>query len=916
MSLWLTGCVSGGEGDTAAATATLETPSAPVIGAQTNPLQTGGTVKCAASFASKDSLGNSATAVVRLYNSKVPGTARATQTDSSGHVEMSYPLKTLSAASNVLADADVRGDAFYCTVALSAGSLTTATVQSVNFAVEDTRPTLPVASGGSQTQALARFGASIAAVQLSAEDADGDVISYTATSNTCGDSITLDSSTGLVSGMVPNANSASSNTQCGLVIHASSGSTTSEYPVNLSFEITNNLPTLTCSNAYQTLSSGAAPGASINCSGSDVDSGTVFAYSLTNCASLSINASTGAVTGTMPAIGCSATVTVSDGAYAASTPVNLKLGFLTIPQGLNGFSNLPSNTVYGIHVDGATIYAATDRGLGKSTDGGSIWSALVAANGIGSDYVFDVTGSGSDIYLASEYGFAASHDSGASWSTLDNVDDVYFMQGRSIEVIGSTLLYDGEVGPPARSTDKGATWSNLNISLAAVNDFFVDSANSKVYASTYTSYIANSGGVQVSSDTGATWNVLGASTSLQTEAVVAVAASGGTVYVALNPNGGNAGGVAYSADNGASWTLKHTLSSTSNYAYDIYVETGVIYLATSDSLLTSNNNGDTWTAYAGLAATWELLAVGSQLWAATAGYGVMKAPFSNLSATTQYKHNLVLPAGAIAVDSSRIYASSTYSTDSGASWNFWGGGYSASSVVDIYLSGFGAIDMAGYNGLSVSTNDGSSWTRYTTIHGLPRNDLNAVTLHNSSTYVVASAAGVSLSSTPATSWSTKTTTDGLGSNSVNDVASDGTRIYAATDNGVSISEDNGASWSNKTTANGLAYNVVNAVVASGGKVYAGTGDGLSISSDNGATWTTYRDGLPGAGIKSVQTVALDGSVIYLGTTRGLAISADGGSTWVTYAERDGVSDDWIRSVAVRNGTIYVQSYYAGLAKSQ
>lgn len=890
---------------------TLEAPGKPTF--ESAQISTGSTIRCSANYSSSSSNGTPVTATLSLYNAKAPNAPRATQTGSSGRAELNYTLKTITAASNVIADADVRGDQLYCTVATSSGGSVSDPQQSVSVTVADTSPTIIIDGGNlSTTQTLDRLGASITSVQLRGSDADGDSVSYVIRDNTCGSNLVVDSASGLVSGTIPSAGALSNAVACAVRVDASANGLTSEYPAQIDVSAPNNSPTLTCTNSYQTLASGAAA-TPMTCTGGDIDVGTTLAYSLSGCSALSMNASTGAVSGTMPPYGCSATATVTDGSAQATQTLSLKLGFVTIPQGLGGYTDLPSNTVYGLHVNGSTIYAATGGGVGKSTDGGTTWSALVAADGIGADYSFDVNGSGSDLYVASHIGFAASHDGGTTWSMMDNVGEVYFQQGRSIEVIGSTLLYDGEIGLPARSTDKGATWTNMSMSNTSVTDFYVDSGASKVYASTYSGYATHSGGVQLSVDNGATWNVFGASTQLQDESVVAVAANNNNVYVALNPINSTVGGIAYSTDNGANWTIQHTMASTSDYVADIYVDSNnTIFLATTAGLLTSNNNGASWTTYAGLASVNELVPVGTDLWLATGGYGVKKTVFNDLNNVTTYAHSRVLPAGKVAADSARIYASSTYSTDGGATWNYWsGGGYSASGVADVYLGGSGAIHLAASNGLSVSTDNGANWTRYTTSNGLPQNGLTTAILHNS-TYVVGSSAGVSLSATPASSWSTKTTAHGLGNNEVNDLASDGTAIYAATSNGLAISTDNGATWTN--TLSGIA---VYSVAVGSGKIYAGAFDGLRISANGGSTWTTISSELPNANSRVISTIQVAGDVILLGTYGGLVISPDAGQTWVSYTETDGIpARHWIDSVALYNGTIYLHSYYAGVAKSQ
>jgi hypothetical protein len=62
--------------------------------------------------------------------------------------------------------------------------------------------------------------------------------------------------------------------------------------------------------------------------------------------------------------------------------------------------------VRGVYASGTSIYAATDGGLGISSNGGSNWTNYTTANGLGNNQVFGVYASGSSVYAATNGGLS------------------------------------------------------------------------------------------------------------------------------------------------------------------------------------------------------------------------------------------------------------------------------------------------------------------------------------------------------------------------------------------------------------------------------------------------------------------------------------------------------------------------------
>lgn len=174
-----------------------------------------------------------------------------------------------------------------------------------------------------------------------------------------------------------------------------------------------------------------------------------------------------------------------------------------------------------------------------------------------------------------------------------------------------------------------------------------------------------------------------------------------------------------------------------------------------------------------------------------------------------------------------------------------------------------------------------SFTTYTTADGMSSDIVRSVYARGSYIYASHSfyGTGLSVSADNGATWSTVTTTEGLGSDVVEEVTGVGSAVYTATMSGVSISNDLGSTWSDRNQANGFPGEGSYAIFATAGTIYASyaindpSTRGVARSTDNGSTWSSSV--LAG----SVYTIFADGSNVYAGTNQGLEISADGGATW-------------------------------------
>ena len=127
-------------------------------------------------------------------------------------------------------------------------------------------------------------------------------------------------------------------------------------------------------------------------------------------------------------------------------------------------------------------------------------------------------------------------------------------------------------------------------------------------------------------------------------------------------------------------------------------------------------------------------------------------------------------------------------------------------------------------GLSISGDGGATWTNKTTSNGLGSNFTCSVYASGSNVYVATLSGphgngGVSVSTNDGSSFTTYQPLNTVSSH-VYRVAASGDSIYAATFSGLGISTNGGSNWITKTQLNGLGSNFISGVYATGSNVYA------------------------------------------------------------------------------------------------
>jgi hypothetical protein len=251
----------------------------------------------------------------------------------------------------------------------------------------------------------------------------------------------------------------------------------------------------------------------------------------------------------------------------------------SIPPGVSSIANsIPSSGV------GSTVlYAFTSMGVYMSADSGKTWTALPSPplGPVGSVLV-DPTNP-SLLYVATQSGIwkAIVEGAGASWSPLLSLSQANSAPAVLFPdpALPSTMFASLGLSP-YRSTDNGATWTELTNMPYQTVSMAADAVNpATVYSAVWTI------GVYRSLDGGDTWT----QTSAQpvTYSPSAIAASLTALYLATS------NGVMRSADGGISWSQTTVTASADLVAIDpnnpktIYADADQVYVSTDD--------GSTWT---------------------------------------------------------------------------------------------------------------------------------------------------------------------------------------------------------------------------------------------------------------------------------------------------------------------------------
>jgi photosystem II stability/assembly factor-like uncharacterized protein len=587
-----------------------------------------------------------------------------------------------------------------------------------------------------------------------------------------------------------------------------------------------------------------------------------------------------------------------------------------------------------------TLYAGTNGGVSKSTNGGASWFSVQrsfsSTNGRTNSDVraVAVAPTNSQTLYAGTFGggIFKSGDGGVSWTEANNglwtSAGVIMIRTIVIDPSDSNTIYAaGAENTLYKSTSGGASWTAILSGIPSGAQFLtlaVDPNNRQtVYAGTY-QY-----GVYKTTNGGASWTAFNSGlTSSYVEFVAIDPADSRTVYA-----GTSGGGLFKSVNGGASWAASGNginSPSVNSIAVDPAKNT-TIYAGTPSKLYKSTDAGASWTnAFNGISdstyVNYLVIDPGNSqtVYAGTGSAGVFKSVNGGGSWRPARTGITGLQIACLAGDPKNrqtLYAGASggglfKSVDGGVSWSEINTGAAQTHYFALIVDPTDSqtVYAGSYWGLFKSTDGGVSWVEMD--NGLTSTFIRALAMPpgNGQTLYAGTANGVFKTTDGGTSWSAATSGISLSNTDQMSLVVDPTNpttIYYATGNGgVFKSSNGGGSWSAINSGLSDLYIESLAIDPNNGQiVYAGAAGGLYKSNNGGASWATSSTGFPwGPNLISLAIDPSNSQTLYAGSYfYGIYRSGDGGASWASI--NNGLT--YVSSIIIDpsdNRTVYAASY--------
>ncbi|MGQ0601935.1 MAG: WD40/YVTN/BNR-like repeat-containing protein, partial [Anaerolineales bacterium] len=271
-------------------------------------------------------------------------------------------------------------------------------------------------------------------------------------------------------------------------------------------------------------------------------------------------------------------------------PSTIVMSDVAWSQMVSGMTNLNCRTMVMNPITPSILFAATEYGDYRSTDGGSNWQRI-RGNGSqytwGTQFVVDAS-SPTTIYLADySEGILKSTNSGNNWSAINGDLSSYFAPDTiASSPISPSVLFVGFTGDvnnhwgAHRTIDGGLHWEKItNLPDTGIEHFVFQPGNpNRLYAATWQ-------GVYVSNDSGNTWDLAGGFNE-DSYSVTISPISTTVIYV------GAGDGVYKSVDGGTNW-VKISSAGGSFVVVDP-IEPGTLYVSYFNNTIRTKDYGVSW----------------------------------------------------------------------------------------------------------------------------------------------------------------------------------------------------------------------------------------------------------------------------------------------------------------------------------
>ncbi len=496
------------------------------------------------------------------------------------------------------------------------------------------------------------------------------------------------------------------------------------------------------------------------------------------------------------------------------------------------------------------LYAATERGLFRSSNSGALWTATYFSSNVIYSITVDASNrlfvsTGSTVWMSTDNGSSfTSSGTGLSGSTFYN-----------LTVAPNNYMYtNSSTGGIFRSTDSGANWSAVNSGLPSTYIGVINAApNNYLYAG------ISGSGIYLSTNNGDNWTAV--NSGLGNMFVNGIGSIGNMVFAGTN------NGIYKTTNFGSSWIAVNN-GFTSPYtgcASFGFVSGTVVFAGTyALGVLKSTDSGNSWfKSSSGInATTVKSLAVAQNgnIFAGFTG-GIYVSTNNGTSfqqsdaGVTNLMNNIIRvhPNGYIFAGTfpmSGTPLSGVFrSTNNGVNWSvaMTGWTYQFNNVLDFAFDSSGYIYCASNDNVYKSTNLGSSWFRAN--NGISNNQVYSIAVNKQSNYVFAGTygSGVFLSTDNGSSF--VAINNGLTPTQIMSLEINSSGYIFAGSNGYGVwrSTNNGDQWEQVLSMSNMqAWKVA---INSLGHIYAGIVGGQIVnlgvwrSTNNGDNWNQISDGI-------------------------------------------------------------------------
>jgi hypothetical protein len=245
----------------------------------------------------------------------------------------------------------------------------------------------------------------------------------------------------------------------------------------------------------------------------------------------------------------------------------------------------------------------------------------------------------------------------------------------------------------------------------------------------------------------------------------------------------------------SAWSMVTTTASI--YFGDFLIKGNKLFATVTNSVLTSIDNGSTWTSGTGI----------------TSG------------------------VGSLADDGTNMYAGGAgfySSSDNGSTWTPKNNGITSINLYSLKTSSMGIIAGTS-NGVYVTNNGGNTWTSI----GLTGKFVVSLSVAGNTIFAGTAGNGLYSSADNGNTWTLNSPGPGL---YIARLVVSGNNVIANTESGNYVSTDNGANWIAITVLPNSTF-ICFSSYANKVLVSLGT-SGIFLSSDNGLNWTAYNEGIP------------------------------------------------------------------------